>query len=238
MNKKHILIGVSLAVLGLLILVAHLPESETPDMVLSQPDPMKETRTGGDAVSAGAGRLGAEEPDAAEEPREVGRAIGGPGDEQRPAEPPQQRTAESRADGAEDPEPVEAIPGIKGFEIPAENPLVREVRRFVAENVDSAWSADMELRIFNEISQVSGLQIASLSVQCRATMCGVLLVHSDSDNPIIEFPQLRDLGETLGLARQMGFTGFAEDGTLFTAIYVDRWDSSTAQSLRPARPSS
>lgn len=46
MNKKHLVIGVSLAMFGLWIAhLTRLPEGDAPDTTASRPDPLEETRT-------------------------------------------------------------------------------------------------------------------------------------------------------------------------------------------------
>lgn len=59
------------------------------------------------------------------------------------------------------------------------NPLLAPIieaneRALDAEDKDPAWSAEMETRIVNEISQKAlGLELADLQVDCRTTLCRV-----------------------------------------------------------------
>lgn len=116
---------------------------------------------------------------------------------------------------------VLALPGIEGFEA-APSPRWESVALALAEeDEDSAWSTRMEADILSEISQVAGLEVLTLYVECRATMCGVLFVYPDEAGAAEKYVEVREaLAAELGFGGQMSFGRPGENGIRFTSIYL------------------
>ena len=113
----------------------------------------------------------------------------------------------------------EAMPGFGGFDLPATFSEV--VARMKSEGVDPDWTSETEARILAETSSLTDQAVVSIHTECRVTVCGLLLVHS---RPDIEFelPALEHLRERLDVQTPLVHTGFAQNGTRFTAIYFGR----------------
>jgi hypothetical protein len=76
----------------------------------------------------------------------------------------------------------EAMPGFGGFDLP---PTFSDVvARLKSEGVDPDWTAETEARILAEASSLTDQAVVSIHTECRATVCGLLIVHS---RPDVEF---------------------------------------------------
>ena len=89
------------------------------------------------------------------------------------------------------------------------------------ERDDPNWSAATETRIFTEISQATGLSAGDVQVDCRATMCRVLLTKPVSaPNP--RYPGFNDLVDSFGLETVCLLALPDETGTPVNFAYVRR----------------
>jgi hypothetical protein len=71
---------------------------------------------------------------------------------------------------------------------------------YSTEAVNSAWSADMEARIFAEIDRArdNGLRLRRAEVECRTNTCAVLLVHATGSGEGTVRNLLKSFRSTLG----------------------------------------
>ena len=123
----------------------------------------------------------------------------------------------------------EAMPGVGGFDLP---PTFSEVvARMESEGVDPDWSSGTEARILADTSSLADQSVVSIHTECRVTVCGLLLVHS---RPDVEFalPAFEDFSERLDVQSPLVHTGFAQNGTRFTAIYFGRQAEAALVDLR------
>jgi hypothetical protein len=56
--------------------------------------------------------------------------------------------------------------------------LLETERTFAAEQRDANWSTEAETRILAKFAEVPGLELASVDVECRQTLCRLRLVSS------------------------------------------------------------
>ena len=82
-------------------------------------------------------------------------------------------------------------------------------------------AGETEARILADTSSLTDQAVVSIHTECRATVCGLLLVHSRPDVEF-ELPAFERLGERLDVRSPLVHTGFAQDGTRFTAVYFGR----------------
>ena len=68
---------------------------------------------------------------------------------------------------------------------------------FAAEPVDPLWASGMEGNILGHIAQVKGLQLVTMQVECRTSMCRVQLMEPPSKSP--DMAAFRDLVRGFGL---------------------------------------
>ncbi len=89
-------------------------------------------------------------------------------------QPPSERAAESLAPTYTTPREVDELK----LRYPHFNPVLEAAEAALAiENRDPIWSPAMEARILGEISQKAlGLEINNVQVECRATLCRVVVV--------------------------------------------------------------
>jgi hypothetical protein len=63
-------------------------------------------------------------------------------------------------------------PGMAGIE-----------QAFAAEQVDPPWATGMERNILDQLAQAKGLQVVTMQVECRTSMCRVQLIEPPSKPP-------------------------------------------------------
>jgi len=68
---------------------------------------------------------------------------------------------------------------------------------FAAEPVDPLWASGMEGNILGHIAQAKGLQLLTMQVECRTSMCRVHLMEPPSKSP--DMAAFRDLVRGFGL---------------------------------------
>ena len=68
---------------------------------------------------------------------------------------------------------------------------------FAAEPVDPLWASGMEGNILGHIAQAKGLQLVTMQVECRTSMCRVQLMEPPSASP--DMAAFRDLVRGFGL---------------------------------------
>lgn len=118
-----------------------------------------------------------------------------------------------------------ALGGIEESELKIPVPPVAEfgdtLRQFAAETDDPSWSAATETRIFSEISQATGLAAGDIQVDCRTTLCRVLLTRPVSA-PNARYRSFNELVDSFGLETAWIFAMPDENGTLVSVAYVRR----------------
>jgi hypothetical protein len=70
-------------------------------------------------------------------------------------------------------------------------------KAFAAEGVDPLWASGMEGNILGHIAQAKGLQLVTMQVECRTSMCRVQLMERPSISP--DMAAFRDLVRGFGL---------------------------------------
>ena len=100
-------------------------------------------------------------------------------------------------------------PGMAGIE-----------QAFAAEPVDPLWASGMEGNILGHIAQAKGLQLVTMQVECRTSMCRVQLVEPPSKSP--DMAAFRDLVRGFGLdVWRMQYVG-NQGGAATTVAYLAR----------------
>ena len=123
------------------------------------------------------------------------------------------------------PHQVPATPitqALEDFQMPPMPELLEAERVFAGERVDPAWANAMEGHILGEIARTPALQLVTLQVECRTSMCRVQLVQQQSQGaePGIVFPSVRPDPRT-GSGRAASF------GTFVSTLGLDpRWVAS------------
>ena len=108
------------------------------------------------------------------------------------------------------------------------------LRQFAVESDDPDWSAATETRIFSEISQATGLSAGDIQVDCRTTMCRVLLTKPvSSPNP--RYPGFNELVDSFGLETVWLLALPDENGTPINFAYVRRPEAPLARPHRSSR---
>ena len=100
-------------------------------------------------------------------------------------------------------------PGMAGIE-----------KAFAAEAVDPLWASGMEGNILGHLAQAKGLQLVTMQVECRTSMCRVQLVEPPSKR--LDMAGFRDLlgGFGLDVWRMQGFGN--QPGATTTVAYLAR----------------
>ena len=75
--------------------------------------------------------------------------------------------------------------------------LISIEKAFAAEPVDLLWAGGMEGNILGHIAQAKGLQLVTMQVECRTSMCRVQLMEPPSKSP--DMAAFRDLVRGFGL---------------------------------------
>lgn len=94
------------------------------------------------------------------------------------------------------PPTVVAQPVLSVLPLRVRDPLTLSLS-FSIEAKDPSWSAATEARILSEISQLAGLSLISIAVECRATLCQVQATLPKIDARAVR--SLLNVGPTLGL---------------------------------------
>jgi hypothetical protein len=100
-------------------------------------------------------------------------------------------------------------------------------RVFAAEPVDESWALDAQADVLGAISQLGGLALLSVGVECRSTMCRLQMSQPQREGAA----PARDIVAAIGLQPQwvMQLPGRGT-GTLNTVAYLWR------EGFAPARP--
>ena len=94
---------------------------------------------------------------------------------------------------------------------------------FAAERVDPYWATGMEGSILGQIAQAKGLQLVTMQVECRTSMCRVQLMERPSKSP--DMAAFRDLVRGFGLdVWRMENLG-NQSGATTTVAYLARRES-------------
>jgi hypothetical protein len=118
---------------------------------------------------------------------------------------------------------------VKKLRLPPIPEFGETLRQFAAESDDPNWSAAMETRIFSEISQATGLSAGDVQVDCRATMCRVLLTKpASAPNP--RYRGFNELVDSFGLTTVWILAVPDENGTPVNFAYIRRPEASATPS--------
>jgi hypothetical protein len=92
-------------------------------------------------------------------------------------------------------------------------------KAFAAEAVDPLWAPGMERNILDQLAQAKGLQLVTMQVECRTSMCRVQLVEGPKR---MDMPAFRDLVSAFGLDvwRMNGFVD--QNGTQTKVAHLAR----------------
>jgi hypothetical protein len=119
-------------------------------------------------------------------------------------------------------------------------PLLAQVdSAFSGEAIDSRWSVGMEADILREVTQMTGIKLIGIQVECRASMCRVQLTESvalrapASEPPVSgvltsaeaaqiapSLPLLQELAATLGYERPVIAIVADGPGTMSSVAYL------------------
>jgi len=130
--------------------------------------------------------------------------------------------------------PVErALAGIEDVDLKISLPPSPEfketLRQFAMESDDPNWSVTTETRIFSEISQATGLTAGAIEVDCRTTMCRVLLTNpASAPNP--RYSGFNDLVASFGLKEIWLLAIPDENGRPVNFAYIQRGEGATTRS--------
>lgn len=114
-------------------------------------------------------------------------------------------------------------------------PQLRQAERdFATQGVDGVWPTLMEARVLSEISAVPGLQVTTLEVVCRSTVCRVELTEPTGPQP--SFDPFA-IAEALGLEPRLVLAAPNGHGTPMIVAFYGRRDESTTQAHQEERPS-
>jgi hypothetical protein len=117
--------------------------------------------------------------------------------------------------------------------------LIETERRFALEPVDPAWSTAAEAQILTKIAEVPGLELVSLDVECRQTLCRLQFVtpgpHPTGPPPPRApdpaAPQVPGIAE---IARATGLTGRWVFGfTELSMAYLERGEDANSPVAAP-----
>jgi hypothetical protein len=102
-------------------------------------------------------------------------------------------------------------------------------KAYAAEVVDTVWASGMEGNILGHIAQAKGLQLVTMQVECRTSMCRVQLMEPASKSP--DMVAFRDLVRGFGLdVWRMQNLG-NQSGATTTVAYLAR-----RESMSPPQP--
>jgi hypothetical protein len=89
--------------------------------------------------------------------------------------------------------PTPIAQALEDLQLPPMPELLEAERAFAAERADSLWADATEGYILGEIARTTGLQLVTLQVECRTSMCRLHLVERQSQDaePRILFPSVR-----------------------------------------------
>jgi hypothetical protein len=93
--------------------------------------------------------------------------------------------------------------------------------RFVAETEDPDWAPATEAHILGQISQATGLSAGGVDVDCRTTLCRILLTRPVSA-PDARYNGFDELVASFGLQAVMMMALPDETGTPINFAYVRR----------------
>jgi hypothetical protein len=99
---------------------------------------------------------------------------------------------------------------LEDLQMPTPPELLEAERAFAAERVDPTWASATEGQILGQIARTNALQLVTLQVECRTSMCRVHLVQQQLQGaePSIVFPSLR--GPRIGTGRAATFGNFVD----------------------------
>jgi hypothetical protein len=90
---------------------------------------------------------------------------------------------------------------------------------FAAERVDPSWATGMEGNILGQLAQAS-LQLVTMQVECRTSLCRVQLIYPSSKST--EAETFRELERDLGLEVWRVWRAVDEIGTPTSVAYLAR----------------
>jgi len=100
--------------------------------------------------------------------------------------------------------------------------------QFALETDDPAWSTATETRILSEISQATGLRAGDIHVDCRTTLCRVLLTNPASA-PTARYRSFNELVDSFGLKTLWILAVPDENGNPVNFAYLQRGESAATE---------
>jgi len=100
--------------------------------------------------------------------------------------------------------------------------LVDMELQFRTEGTDAEWSRRMESRIFDQVSQVSGLRLVTLEAECRETICRIKLFYPPNANALSSLEQLKPLATQLGFSHMVEAATIEENDVPMSLLYLQR----------------
>jgi hypothetical protein len=219
------MVALGVALIGLIVLNflrSRGPESRDVDAVLPASSASEGART-----------------DAADPPRNEVRASPSiqPADRVPRGDTPTDSAASPLLPNQAPPTPMADVLARRGMPVIPE--LIETERRFALEPVDPAWSTAAEARILTKIAEVPGLELVSLDVECRQTLCRLQFVtpgpHPTGPPPPRApdpaAPQVPGIAE---IARATGLTGRWVFGfTELSMAYLERGEDANSPVAAP-----
>jgi hypothetical protein len=107
------------------------------------------------------------------------------------------------------------------MQIPPNDEFRATLLQFVAEPEDPDWAPATEAHILRQIAEATGLSASGVDVDCRTTLCRVLLTRPVS-SPDARYNGLTELVDSFGLTAVMMIAMPDETGTPINFAYVRR----------------
>ncbi|HUF72279.1 MAG TPA: hypothetical protein VMR74_05205 [Gammaproteobacteria bacterium] len=100
--------------------------------------------------------------------------------------------------------------------------LVDMELQFRTEGTDTDWSRLMESRIFDQVSQVSGISLVTIEAECRETICRIKLFYPPNANALSSLEQLKPLATQLGFSHVVEAATIDENDVPMSLLYLQR----------------
>jgi len=123
---------------------------------------------------------------------------------------------------------IDPLLGDKNLIVRAQDPGTKGLglgdveQRFRTEATDPRWSEQMESKIIDQVSRVSGLGLVRFDAECRATICRIKLFYPPRTNPLSSLDRLKPLGTQLGFDDIVEAATIGEDGVPVSLLYLQR----------------
>jgi hypothetical protein len=94
--------------------------------------------------------------------------------------------------------------------------------QFGTEAPDPSWSGTAEARILGRVLQITGLELVSLTAECRATICRVQLLHPPGTRVRPSLNTLKAPANEIGLGHAAEVATLGDDGVPISVLYFQR----------------